>query len=158
MADDTADYTIAELSEISGVNRRNIHFYVQQGLLPPPDGAGLGARYTREHLLRLRAIPLLRNQGLRLDEIRTRLAGMDAGAVAALLMPPPGALADETRPRAVPRQRGEIITRYRLAPGVELLVGPEADQAWHSQLADLLRAIQGIVHPHPATNTHGGRS
>src|SRR5919109_4051628 len=65
-----AEYTITELSELSGVNRRNIHFYVQQSLLPPPEGAGLGARYTDEHLLRLRAIPALRSRGLRLDEIR----------------------------------------------------------------------------------------
>ena len=40
---------------------------------PPPEGAGLGARYSDEHLLCLRAIPVLRNRGLRLDEIRERL-------------------------------------------------------------------------------------
>ena len=155
-----ADYTIAELSEISGVNRRNIHFYVQQGLLSPPEGAGLGARYTEEHLLRLRAIPILRNHGLRLDEIRARLAGMDASAVAALLMPPPDGPVGGARPHAAPKLRGEAVTRYALAPGVELLVGPEADQAWQIKIAELLQVIQGIVHPHPAANTttHGGRS
>ena len=61
---------INELVEKSGVPRRTIHFYVQQGLLPPAEGAGLAARYSEEHLLRLAAIPVLRRRGLRLDEIR----------------------------------------------------------------------------------------
>jgi DNA-binding transcriptional MerR regulator len=152
-----ADYTITELSELSGVNRRNIHFYVQQGLLPPAAGAGLGARYTEEHLLRLRAIPVLRNHGLRLDEIRERLAGMDTSAVAALLVRPPAPLV-HTLPPAGPRPRAEAVTRYTLAPGVELLVGPDADRAWHAQIADLAEAIQRILYQHAATNTNGGPS
>ena len=154
-----AEYTITELSELSGVNRRNIHFYVQQGLLPPAEGAGLGARYTDEHLLRLRAIPILRNRGLRLDEIRERLAGMDARAVEALLAQPPAASPGRALPHpAVSRPLAEAITRYTLAPGVELLVGPDADRAWHAQIAELAQAIQRIVHQHAATNPNGGHS
>jgi len=154
-----ADYTITELSELSGVNRRNIHFYVQQGLLPPAEGAGLGARYTEEHLLRLRAIPLLRNHGLRLDEIRERLMGMDAGAVETLLAQPPAAPASHALPHpARPQPHAEAITRYTLAPGVELLVGPEADRAWHAQIADLAEAIRRILYQHAATNPNGGHS
>ncbi len=154
-----ADYTIAELSELSGVNRRNIHFYVQQGLLPPPEGAGLGARYADEHLLRLRAIPVLRNQGLRLDEIRERLVGMDASAVEALLTQPPPAHAGHVQPRpAHIWPRAEAVTRYTLAPGVELLVSPEANRVWHTQIAELAEAIQRIVHQHAATNPNGGHS
>ncbi len=68
----TSEYTIQELCEQSGLPRRTIHFYLQQGILPPPSGAGVGVRYGEEHLLRLRLIPLLRQQGLRLDEIRQR--------------------------------------------------------------------------------------
>ncbi len=67
------EYTIQELCDASGVARRNIYFYTQQGILPPPEGAGLAARYREVHLLRLRAIPVLRSQGLRLDDIRKRL-------------------------------------------------------------------------------------
>src|SRR6266481_623465 len=84
-----AEYTIGELVSLSGVNRRNVHFYVQQGLLPPPRGAGLGARYSDKHLLCLRAIPVLRNRGLRLDEIRERLAGSDARSLEAFLVEAP---------------------------------------------------------------------
>jgi len=68
----TSEYTIQELCDQSGLPRRTIHFYLQQGILPPPSGAGVGVRYGEEHLLRLKLIPLLRQQGLRLDEIRQR--------------------------------------------------------------------------------------
>ena len=72
-----SNYDIQELVKETGVPRRNIHFYVQQGLLPPPQGAGLAAFYTEDHLLRLQLIPVMRNQGLRLDEIRERFKGMN---------------------------------------------------------------------------------
>jgi Ca-activated chloride channel family protein len=155
-----AEYTITELSALSGVNRRNIHFYIQQGLLPPADGAGLGARYTDEHLLRLRAIPVLRDRGLRLDTIREQLAGLDAAAVQALLDQPAAPAANGFPPRLPPRRppTGEIVTRYRLAPGVELLVGPGADPAWHSRIAELAASIQPTATPLTDSHYHGGES
>jgi DNA-binding transcriptional MerR regulator len=72
----TGTFDIQKLVTESGVPRRTIYFYVQQGLLPPPQGAGLAAYYTDEHLLRLQLIPVLRSQGLRLDEIRLRFSTM----------------------------------------------------------------------------------
>jgi DNA-binding transcriptional MerR regulator len=74
MAADTFD--IQGLVNASGVPRRTIYFYVQQGLLPPPQGAGLAAYYTSAHLLRLQLIPVMRGKGLRLDEIRQRFGEM----------------------------------------------------------------------------------
>jgi DNA-binding transcriptional MerR regulator len=74
MTTETMD--IQQLIQQSGVPRRTIYFYVQQGILPPPEGAGLAAYYTEDHLVRLRLIPVLRGQGLRLDEIRRRFESM----------------------------------------------------------------------------------
>lgn len=74
----TDTFDIQRLVQESGVTRRTIYFYVQQGVIPPPEGAGLAAYYTTEHLLRLQMIPLLRREGLRLDEIREQLAHMTA--------------------------------------------------------------------------------
>ena len=156
-----AEYTITELSALSGVNRRNIHFYIQQGLLPPADGAGLGARYTDEHLLRLRAIPVLRDRGLRLDAIREQLAGLDGGRVQALLDRPAVSAPANGFPPLLPPRRpasGESVTRYRLAPGVELLVGPGADPAWHSRIAELAASIQPTANPLTDSHYHGGES
>jgi len=64
------EYDINQLRELTGIEPRNVYFYVQQGLLPRALGAGLAARYGEEHLMRLRAIRMLKTQGLRLDQIR----------------------------------------------------------------------------------------
>ncbi len=60
---------------MSGLPRRTIHFYVAEGLLPPPDGRGRSARYSTEHLIRLELIQILRETTqLRLEGIREMLA------------------------------------------------------------------------------------
>ena len=64
--------SIQELSDQTGLPRRTIHFYIQQDIIPAPSGAGLGAFYQKEHLIRLKLIPVLRQQGLRLDDIREK--------------------------------------------------------------------------------------
>ena len=151
-----AEYTIGELVSLSGVKRRNIHFYVQQGLLPPPQGAGLGARYSDEHLLCLRAIPVLRNRGLRLDEIRERLAGSDARSIEAFLAEAPRSVPLAPAPRCgtVPnpaQPKAQHLVRYTLAPGVELLVD-SANSTASSQVADLVQSAQRIFQPNPQHN------
>lgn len=146
-----AEYTIGELISLSGVNRRNVHFYVQQGLLPPPQGAGLGARYGDEHLLCLRAIPVLRNRGLRLDEIRERLAGSDAPTIEAFLAEAPRSAPFDQGPRCgtIPNStnpKAQHLVRYALAPGVELLVDSASSTA-SAQVADLIQSAQKIFQP-----------
>jgi DNA-binding transcriptional MerR regulator len=153
-----AEYTIGELVSLSGVNRRNVHFYVQQGLLPPPQGAGLGARYGDEHLLCLRAIPVLRSRGLRLDEIRERLAGFDRRSIEAFLAETPRS-APLDRPRCGTTQRpthpkAQHLVRYTLAPGVELLVD-SANSTARAEVADLIQSAQKIFQTNPQHN--GGK-
>lgn len=141
------DYDIGELSELSGVTRRNIHFYVQQGLLPPPEGAGLGARYTDVHLLRLKAVPLLRARGLRLDQIRERLSGLqidEAGALLAELSRPLAEVADAAVGHSADVSMARTLTRYQIAPGVELTVDAGAAQKTMARVAELLRACGHI--------------
>jgi DNA-binding transcriptional MerR regulator len=138
-----AVYDIGELSELSGVTRRNIHFYVQQGLLPPAEGAGIGARYSDAHLLRLQAIPLLRARSLRLDQIRERLSSLNTAGVEALLTElsrpvAAGAAAHGGSLGDTPPAR--TLTCYRIAPGVELTVDAGAGHKTMSRVAELLRA------------------
>jgi DNA-binding transcriptional MerR regulator len=70
------DLSIREIGTRAGVTPRTVHFYIQQGLLPPPDGAGRGARYTEAHLARLRLIRRLQREHLPLNEIRRQLAAL----------------------------------------------------------------------------------
>lgn len=143
-----ADYDIGELSELSGVTRRNIHFYVQQGLLPPAEGAGLGARYSDAHLLRLKAIPLLRARGLRLDQIHRRLSDLNTAGVKALLADlsrPVTAVADaDGGPLIKSVPQALTLTRYQIAPGVELTVDAGAGHRTMARVAELLRACGHI--------------
>jgi DNA-binding transcriptional MerR regulator len=148
----TKTFEIQELVDLSGVPRRNIYFYVQQGLLPPPSGAGLAARYAEEHLLRLRLIPLLRQQGLRLDQIRTRLAGLQVDDLQALAdqldrpPAPPHAPQLPVIPPPFPEGRGsggQACLRYDLPGGIVLLVPAGLHPEYHGLVERILASVPG---------------
>ncbi|MFP4475169.1 MAG: MerR family transcriptional regulator [Desulfatibacillaceae bacterium] len=68
-------YRISEVEELTGVPRRTIHFYLQQGLLHSPRKTGKTmAYYDDTHLEALRAIKKAKDEGLPLFAIRERLA------------------------------------------------------------------------------------
>ena len=85
------EFDIKELSERSKTTPRTVHFYVQQGLLPPAGSPGPGARYGEGHVARLKLIRLLQKQHLPLAEIAKRLKGLTDDQVRELL--------DETKAR-----------------------------------------------------------
>lgn len=74
--EDHGRHTLEELAEISGVPARTIRYYQAEKLLRKPDrdrnDARL-ARYTDEHVERLRLVAELRDRGLKLPAIRTLL-------------------------------------------------------------------------------------
>src|SRR5262245_3568322 len=70
--------TIEELARNAGTTVRTVRFYIAEGLLPRPEGAGRGANDTDEHLARLRAILRLRQRSLPLSEIRRSVVGVPA--------------------------------------------------------------------------------
>jgi DNA-binding transcriptional MerR regulator len=74
-------YDLKDLAARAGVTARTVHFYIQQGLLPPAGAPGPGARYSEAFLARLILIRRLQREHLPLAEIRQRLAGLDDGAV-----------------------------------------------------------------------------
>jgi DNA-binding transcriptional MerR regulator len=79
------DLDIKELCEQSRVTPRTVHFYIQQGLLPPASSTGPGARYSVGHLARLRLIRLLQKQHLPLAEIAKRMKGLSDAQVEQLV-------------------------------------------------------------------------
>ena len=82
----TADtFDIKELCAEAGVTPRTVHFYIQQGLLPPAGSLGPGARYDEGHVARLKLIKLLQKQHLPLSEIRRQLESLDDAKVLALV-------------------------------------------------------------------------
>jgi AcrR family transcriptional regulator len=67
--------SISELEETSGVGRAVIYYYVHRGLLPPAQKlSATRAIYTSEHAGLLARIAELKDEGLKLEQIRDRLA------------------------------------------------------------------------------------
>ena len=84
MDDESAFLSLSELCTRASVTTRTVRYYIQQGLLVSP-GAGRGARYSQEHLDRLRLVKELQKQHLPLAEIRQRLAQLNAEQIRELL-------------------------------------------------------------------------
>jgi DNA-binding transcriptional MerR regulator len=80
-----AEFDLKELCEQGRVTPRTVHFYVQQGLLPPAGAPGPGARYGKGHLARLKLIRLLQKEHLPLAEISQRIRGLNDDQVRALV-------------------------------------------------------------------------
>lgn len=68
-------YRLKELCRAADVTERTVRYYIEEGLLPPPEGAGPFSRYNYEHWLRLQFIRRLKEEFLPLSEIKNLLAG-----------------------------------------------------------------------------------
>lgn len=79
MPQDAASLT--DLAAAADVTPRTVRYYISQGLLPGPIGQGSAARYTPEHLTRLRAVRRLSDEGLSLARIRDHLSRMPEEAI-----------------------------------------------------------------------------
>ena len=79
-------YNMTELEKKSGVPRRTIHFYSQEGIIPSPFGTGGAAKYGETHLLRLKLIKALKKSHLKLSGIKEALNAMDLDEMRNLLM------------------------------------------------------------------------
>jgi DNA-binding transcriptional MerR regulator len=74
-------FSLSDLARAAGVTPRTVRYYLAQGLLPPPIGAGRGPHYDGDHLARLRLVRNLQERHLPLAEIRRQLASMSAAEV-----------------------------------------------------------------------------
>lgn len=78
-------YTVKQLSELSGVTVRTLHFYEEQGLLNPSYYGANGYRYYEEkELLQLQQILFFKELGFSLKQIEKVLGRNDFDQLAAL--------------------------------------------------------------------------
>jgi DNA-binding transcriptional MerR regulator len=66
-------FSLDELVDATGVNKRTIRYYIQQGVVPPSAGKGRSAHYTAAHVEAVTRIRDLRDRNLSIDEIRELL-------------------------------------------------------------------------------------
>lgn len=98
------EYTISELEVKTGLSRRTIRFYVSEGLVPPPQGAGVAASYTEEHLLRLKVIVKLKKAHFTLPGIKDFLVNSSTDKLKQIIR---GGNAESTN------QKIQMISRIR---------------------------------------------
>ncbi len=138
------ELTIQDLCDQTGLPRRTIHFYIQQGILPPPQGSGLGARYLPDHLLKLKLIPILRKQGLRLDDIRQKFQSASSSELSDSLSHFQSRVS-EPRPilpaLILPQQNTQIYTAYTLPRGMILMVPENGSNDVKIQLQKILETV-----------------
>jgi DNA-binding transcriptional MerR regulator len=131
---DDPSYSLDELTSLADVTTRTVRYYITEGLLPPPATIGRNARYTQEHLDRLRLIARLKEEFLPLKEIRTRLQSMTPEEIRdeadeELFEPDRSAsryIASALQERSMPDYRGRPSSRNAHLPGRP---DPE-QQAW----------------------------
>ena len=105
---DSAHYGIEDLCRLTGFSRRTIRFYIQQDLLPKPEGERRGAYYLDLHVEILLRIKRLTQQGLSLDAVRTLLQDKDDTPAPA--RPKPGT--------------SRTCVHVTIAEGVEMIIDP----------------------------------
>lgn len=139
MKTDPISYDLKQMCAEADVTPRTVHFYIQQGLLPPAGSAGPGARYGREHLYRLRLIRLLQKEHLPLSEIRRRLESLTDSQVEEL--------ASGHRRREPPSKSSAVDYIRGILAGESSLVPKPSVQALSRNLNDNL-VLQGSAGHH----------
>lgn len=122
-------FSISELAALAGISGRTVRYYVQRGLIPPPDGRGPGRHYGPEHLDRILRLRDLQRTGLSLEVATSALTGLVSEPVT-----------DE------PIER-ELVTRLKLGEGLFLEVGPGIPIPTDQQLRDMARRCRDILEP-----------
>jgi DNA-binding transcriptional MerR regulator len=124
---------IGELADQTGISRRAIRFYVQRGMIPPPEGKGRGSHYGPRHMEGLENIRKLQEAGHSLEAIRKILSGKE-----------PAEIPDQSS-RIRPVMKAELWTRLRVARGVELHLDTARHEATPDQLRELREAVEKIL-------------
>ena len=107
--DTDRQYTAEEVAALANVPRRTLRYYIQLGLVDPPEGETRGAYYTWKHLGRMLEIRRLTEPGVSLERVREQLKHGPA-----------------QRAAAAPAALGSIAVKSHimLADGVELVIEP----------------------------------
>ena len=70
-------YNLETLTELTGMSRRTIRYYIQRELLAPPLGGGRGSYYTTEHREQLDRIKMWSEQGVPLIHMKAMMEGRE---------------------------------------------------------------------------------
>lgn len=117
-------YTIEELGELTGYTRRTIRYYVQEGLIGPPDGRGRGGYYNDSHIQKLLQIKSFREKGI--------------GITAMVSL-----MEKETIKPVLPSR--EVMIRYEIVPGIEVNISREMEIKEPKKVLEIIRIAKSIM-------------
>lgn len=144
MLNNTDKYIFNELCSLVELPIRTVRFYIQKGLVSPPEGSRKGAYYTQKHLDELLAIRKWQRAGLSLERIRELLS---EGSVEPGELPPPRG-----------RRSGdvELWSKLYIKDGLEIHLEPkmagmsqEQTREFCRRVMELAEEIEGTI-PAPA--------
>lgn len=119
-------YTLDELCALIDISKRTVRYYIQQGLIPGPEGKNRGARYHQQHVERLLELKKWQAAGLSLERI-AELLNTDAASEVPLKPTQPGSV--------------EIWSHLIIADGVQLMIEPGRSKLTSEQIRKLSRTI-----------------
>lgn len=126
-------YTFNELCSLVDLPVRTVRYYVQKGLVTPPEGSRKGAYYTQKHLDELSAIRKWQRAGLSLERIRELLFD---GTIEPGDIPPP----QGRRPGDL-----EIWSRLYVKEGLEIHLEPRMAGMSPEQLREFCRKVMELT-------------
>jgi DNA-binding transcriptional MerR regulator len=133
MGDAMEKYTFNELCTLVELPIRTVRFYIQKGLVSPPEGSRKGAYYTRKHLDELLAIRKWQKAGLSLERIRELLF---EGTVEPGELPPPRG----RRPGDV-----EVWSKLFVKQGLEIHLEPKMAGMSPEQVREFCRRVMELA-------------
>jgi DNA-binding transcriptional MerR regulator len=167
---DTVTYTIDQICEMTGVPRRTVRYYVEEGLLESPIGRGRGGNYLDSHVERLRKIKSLQEQGWTLSSIERHLKTrsmehalevpsavessgqekvdwFDTHGIDRIVASAPEEEA-ETRSLQTAADTGvrrTVRSAFQIAPGIEIVVNRETEATLSRKIHEIVRIATTIL-------------
>jgi DNA-binding transcriptional MerR regulator len=142
VSEDLDSYTLEQLSEISGFDKRVIRSFIENGLMLGPASRGRYARYDENHLKRLKAIKYMREkQDMSFSDVRQALLTMNDEQISSVLEPRLRRFQGDRRTALLQYLDGLSTTSVspveKLSQALGDLVGPEKvrsqvrSESWH---------------------------
>jgi DNA-binding transcriptional MerR regulator len=126
-------YTFNELCSLVELPIRTVRFYIQKGLVSPPEGSRKGAYYTKKHLDELLAVRKWQRAGVSLERIRELLF---EGIVEPGELPPPRG-----------RRAGdiEVWSKLFVKEGLEIHLEPKMAGMSPEQVREFCRKVMALA-------------
>ena len=142
------EYRVEELATHSGVRVDTLRFYQSRGLLPAPKRVGRTAVYGDDHLVRLRRIKELQQQGFTLAQIQQVLEQPAGGApelLAALVEESVGARTLSRQEFAAEAGVPDVLIRAAESAGLIAAVEVDGEERFGEADLEMARAGKAIL-------------